>query len=272
MLGHIIEEDRAFRWPRTVEHWVKLVLIRHIVLEGSTVCMLTSTEVEKEEVMKLFEEVPNVRVEVVRWNTLESPSREPVHAAGAFVAICCFSELEKVLVNDQELDKLLTFISHSLCPGGYFFGTITDSVSIWTYAQKEVERREVQKRRGQVSSDDIYIREPLFNLYFPDRDLFKPLGTTYVVQYKSKIKDFDQRREYLVHFPTLLDAAKKHGLRMVEMSNFQDFWDEHRKLSHDLLKKAIRKEFVDEAFAGSMNADEFGVLALLSTLVFIMAG
>jgi hypothetical protein len=46
------------------------------------------------------------------------------------------------------------------------------------------------------------------------------------------MREMEDRKQYLVHFPTLLQLAKKLQLEMVEVVNFIDFYEDHKK-SHE---------------------------------------
>jgi len=46
------------------------------------------------------------------------------------------------------------------------------------------------------------------------------------------MREMKDRNEYLVHFPSLLGLAKKLRLEMIEIVNFIDFYEDHRK-SHE---------------------------------------
>ena len=50
-------------------------------------------------------------------------------------------------------------------------------------------------------------------------------GTSYVNREKGR----DDKIEYLVHFPTLLQLARKVGLEMVDISNFLNFYEDYKK-------------------------------------------
>jgi hypothetical protein len=46
------------------------------------------------------------------------------------------------------------------------------------------------------------------------------------------MREMEDRTQYLVHFPTLLQLARKLQLEMVEIVNFIDFYEDHKK-SHE---------------------------------------
>ena len=50
--------------------------------------------------------------------------------------------------------------------------------------------------------------------------------------YTHRMREMEDRKQYLVHFPTLLQLAKKLQLEMVEVVNFIDFYEDHKK-SHE---------------------------------------
>lgn len=166
---------------------------------------------------------------------------------------------------DLQLRSVLKFVSEVLSPGGYFFGTTTDSAAIWTLAQKEITHRESHKRRGYSLSNEVRVKAKLFEVELPDGDNIKTVGTAYNVRYRNQLQ---KDSGYLVHFPTLVERAKEVGLRMVEIANFREFWDEHRKTSQDLLSTIIAKEF-PSGDVPPLSSHDLEVFSLFCTFVFI---
>uniref|UniRef100_A0A453CGQ4 mRNA (guanine-N(7))-methyltransferase n=2 Tax=Aegilops tauschii subsp. strangulata TaxID=200361 RepID=A0A453CGQ4_AEGTS len=53
--------------------------------------------------------------------------------------VCCMQNLQLCFESEEHAKKLLNNVSSLLKPGGYFFGIIPDSSTIWTKYQKNVE-------------------------------------------------------------------------------------------------------------------------------------
>ena len=173
-----------------------------------------------------------------------------------------------MIKGETQMRALLCFVADVLRPGGYFFGTTTASGAIWTLAQKEITHRESQKRRGHPLSKDVRVKMKLFELRLPGGDNLQPIGTEYLIRYRSVAPSTQPEAEFLVHFPTLVEQAKDVGLRMLSITNFRDFWEDHRKTSNDLLRALLSAEFThgDPPLLASQDID---LISLFCTFIFI---
>lgn len=184
-----------------------------------------------------------------------------------YAEVACFRDLQSIVQSGAELGRLLGFVAQVLVPGGFFFGTVTDSAAIWTLAQKEIEVRESQKRRGYLYTDDIRLSRRLFELRLPEGENFRLIGSPCEIRYRHAERTSRRSSEFLVHFATLVDAAREVGLRVVQADNLRELWDHHRKLCHDLLEHALADEFASRPLP--FSPEDYEALGLLSSFVFM---
>mmetsp|Transcript_1286 Transcript_1286/g.2006 ORF Transcript_1286/g.2006 Transcript_1286/m.2006 type:complete len:107 (-) Transcript_1286:432-752(-) len=102
-------------------------------------------------------------------------------------------------------------------------------------------------------------------MYLPSGENFKNFGTECVIRYKNDGAAFlVEKTEYLVHFPTLVEMAKESDLQMLQIDNFREFYEDHRKVSQDLLNSVL-SDFQVEA----PTAHAYEVISLLTTFTFL---
>lgn len=140
-----------------------------------------------------------------------------------FDVVACFDGMQNSFVAEEQVRSFLWSATSRLRDGGYFIGLLPDSSAIWCKAQKEAQKEGSAKIRGK-----------LFTFSFDD-DLnnFKPFGTSYTRHIQGETSD---PTEYMVHFPTLLQIAKQFHLEMIEITNFQEFYEDYKANFSTLLK------------------------------------
>lgn len=125
----------------------------------------------------------------------------------------CFESL-------PQAECMLRNASESLRPGGYFIGTMPDAADIM---------RRVQKNDGTSTGNDIFKIELQFD---PTKGC--PL---FGAKYNFHLEGVVDCPEFLVHFPTLIDLAKKFDLHLVYKERFEDYFEKKREEGKNLLQK-----------------------------------
>jgi len=268
MLSHIDGNALALNWSKAVEQWTVRLLVKHLVRDCESVLVVSlDGEVDESDIRPLFQGIEKAKVQIVNWRRDGPPYVADTFDVGSFSAVCTFSNLQQIFESIPRVDAFLDFASSALRVGGYLFGTTTDSSALWTLAQKEIEIRGNQKRRRHsgVFKDDIRVGKGLFEMYLPSGENFKNFGTECVIRYKNDGAAFlVEKTEYLVHFPTLVEMAKESDLQMLQIDNFREFYEDHRKVSQDLLNSVL-SDFQVEA----PTAHAYEVISLLTTFTFL---
>lgn len=137
----------------------------------------------------------------------------------SFDVVVCFDGMQNSFASEETAELFLRSATCRLREGGYFLGFLPDSSAIWSKAAKVNSKGDEAPKFG----GDLYKIE--FN---DDLSRFQPFGTSYT----HRMREMEDRKQYLVHFPTLLQLARKLQLEMVEVVNFIDFYEDHKK-SHE---------------------------------------
>jgi len=147
-----------------------------------------------------------------------------------------------------------------LKPEGFFFGgflftlyqpnrsVVPDSSILWYRAVKNALENQIP-----------YIQTLMYSAFFYSKD-FSTFGT----KFQLGLADGTFETDYLVHFPTLLRLAKKHGLEMIEITNFLEFFEDHNKAFDHYLKKLN----VLEKDKKSLNPGQAEIIGLFTMFVF----
>uniref|UniRef100_A0A453CGV0 mRNA (guanine-N(7))-methyltransferase n=1 Tax=Aegilops tauschii subsp. strangulata TaxID=200361 RepID=A0A453CGV0_AEGTS len=113
-------------------------------------------------------------------------------------------------------------VSSLLKPGGYFFGIIPDSSTIWTKYQKNVEASHNKGLKVVPNS----IRSDNYTITFEiEEEKFPFFGKKYQLKFANEAM-FENH--CLVHFPSLMRLAREAGLEYVEIQNLTEFYDDNR--------------------------------------------
>ena len=183
---------------------------------------------------------------------MEDLSHELMKDMESFDSVSCLQEhLDMHLFEStSSLVNSLRHIYNLLKPGGYFFGMIFDGSEIWNKCLKAVNG--VVTTQGGLATVNMYpdeLKKPDYSREFTN------------VKYEIKIDTPSPLTCYLPHFPTLIAEARKLGLEMIEITNCNEFLEDH-KLSHPDLMPDIGT--AKNAMAGPQRE----VLALYCIFVF----
>ncbi|EGC30726.1 hypothetical protein DICPUDRAFT_89950 [Dictyostelium purpureum] len=137
-----------------------------------------------------------------------------------FDVVSCFNGVQNSFSSAQDAEQLIKNVSVLLKDGGFFFGIIPDSSSIWYRSQK-------------VSSGFPGVKSALYTIEFNSE-----ISNFFGCKYKLTLKDGSIIEENLIHFPSFINICKKYNLTLVEAINFTDFYDENKKTYEKLLKNS----------------------------------
>ncbi|XP_018331588.1 mRNA cap guanine-N7 methyltransferase [Agrilus planipennis] len=107
----------------------------------------------------------------------------------------------------KQAECMLHNAAECLSAGGYFIGTILDSNHLLVRARKKKSNR-FGNGVYQVQMDFDINKPPLFG-----------------AKYHFYLDGVVDCPEFLIHFPTFVKLAKKYGLKLIEKSNFYDFYE-----------------------------------------------
>lgn len=112
----------------------------------------------------------------------------------------CFESIEQA-------DCMLKNITNRLRPGGYFVGTTTDANDI------------VARSRASKASNSVYSIS--FDPPLTDEEPPPIFGA----KYNFHLEGVVDCPEFLVHFPTLVELAEKHGLMLICQRRFDSYFN-----------------------------------------------
>ncbi|KAK4754549.1 hypothetical protein SAY87_002653 [Trapa incisa] len=177
--------------------------------------------------------------------------------------VCCLQHLQLCLETEDKARKLLHNVSSLLKPGGYFFGIVPDSSTIWAKYQKNVEayhNRSGSLKHGIVPS---CIRSECYMITFEiEEEKFPLFGKKYQLKFAG---DTSAETHCLVHFPSLIRLAREAGLEYVEIQNLTEFFDDNRAQFAGMLMSS-GLNLVDTR--GRPLPRSFDVLSLYTTFIF----
>lgn len=173
--------------------------------------------------------------------------------------VCCMQNLQLCFESEEHAKKLLNNVSSLLKPGGYFLGIITDSSTIWTKYQKNVEASHNKGLKAVPNS----IRSENYTITFEiEEEKFPFFGKKYQLKFANEAM-FENH--CLVHFPSLMRLAREAGLEYVEIQNLTEFYDDNRTQFAPMLGNC-GASLVDPR--GKLIARSYDILGLYSTFVF----
>ena len=140
-------------------------------------------------------------------------------------------------------------VSACLSPGGYFIGTTTDSF--------EIVKRLNESNTKTSFGNDVYKVKYLDENGFDAKNV--PLFGAKIDFQLDGVVDCP---EYLLHFPTLVKIAERHGLKLVFKKRFSDFFNQYSQIDDykELLSVIKSLEPYDEENQASLkgkNADDY---------------
>jgi len=167
----------------------------------------------------------------------------------AFDGVCCFNGFQNSFESREKAVMFLQNVAALLKPGGFFFGLLPDSSAIWYKAQR-------------VSNEKPFIKGDLYSIEFESEN-FDFFGTKYNMKIEEAGLLVEQTDEFLVHFPSLIRLANDTGLKMLEITNLQEFYEDYRKNHSDLLKSmnVLNKQ-------GKIDPAQKDVFGLFTTFLF----
>ncbi|KAF3336223.1 mRNA cap guanine-N7 methyltransferase 2 isoform X2 [Carex littledalei] len=177
--------------------------------------------------------------------------------------VCCLHHLELCFESEEKARKLVQNVSSLLKPGGYFFGIVPDSSTIWTKYQKNVE---ASLHKGGGTKSNIlpnYIRSENYVITFEvEEDKFPSFGKRYQLKFANEASFHSH---CLVHFPSLIRLAREAGLEYIEIQNLTEFYDDNRAQFAGLLSN-YAPNLLDPR--GKLLPRSFDILGLYSIFVF----
>ncbi|KAK1263339.1 mRNA cap guanine-N7 methyltransferase 2 [Acorus gramineus] len=177
--------------------------------------------------------------------------------------VCCLQHLQLCFESEERVKSLLHNVSSLLRPGGYFFGIIPDSSTIWTKYQKNVEASHNRAGGMKPSTVPNCIRSENYVITFEtEEEKFPLFGKRYQLKFTN---DVTSEIHFLVHFPSLIRWARESGLEYVEIQNLTEFYDDNRAQFAGMLSR-FGANFVDPR--GRLLPRSFDVLGLYSTFIF----
>eukprot|EP00727_Mastigamoeba_balamuthi_P001399 m51a1_g11256 putative mrna capping (332) ;mRNA; f:58617-60185 len=170
-----------------------------------------------------------------------------VDPAVRFDLVSCQFALHYSFASEEDAHGLLANVSARLKPGGYFVGTTADANALYKKLMKAPE---------------LEFGNSVYHVRFESKarpDRFGPRA-----RYWFRLADaVDDLPEYLVHFETLQEIARKHGLSCVR--EFTHKFPEFYRRYHDA-------ELAARMHVSPLNPDEEEVASLYITFVFQKKG
>ncbi|CAN8254691.1 unnamed protein product [Cochlearia groenlandica] len=177
--------------------------------------------------------------------------------------VSCWRHLQLCFETEESARRLLTNVACLLKPGGYFFGLIPDSSTIWAKYQKNVEAYHNRSGGTKPNVFPNYIRSESYMITFElEEEKFPLFGKRYQLKFSG---DNASEDHCLVHFPSLIRLAREAGLEYVEIQSLTDFYDDNRAQFASLLMNA-GPNFVDPR--GKLLPRAFDLLGLYATFIF----
>jgi len=238
---------------RGVEHWVRHVLLQLYAQPGTTACEMPCVRGSEfgnfqRARISLYVGVDpsgqNLDEAKKRWKAKNEPfpadfvKLDPTQnnikekVTQQFALISCPGRLQQTWSDGPRAFNYLHNVATSLQDGGYFIGWTLDSSVIWTKAQKLRERTKSDGKRNKQR--DLYVAQ-LYSIDFgrSKSSHFSTFGSKCTLQ----LTDCSPTSHFLVHFPTLIRMARRCGLDLVDITNFGDFYRDHRQLFGNALAK-----------------------------------
>mmetsp|Transcript_18383 Transcript_18383/g.51883 ORF Transcript_18383/g.51883 Transcript_18383/m.51883 type:complete len:326 (+) Transcript_18383:41-1018(+) len=159
-------------------------------------------------------------------------SEQAVKAIGTanskYQLVASFHGLDDAFMSQATAEAAVSAVSTRLQIGGYFFGCIPDSSTIWYRGQKgDMHSRELKS-----------FSDKLFKVNFdrvPD-DADSVFGHRFSIKYA----DGQVKNHVLVHIPTFIKLCHKVGLQVIAIDNYRTFYDAHKfPFRHRLLEMGV---------------------------------
>lgn len=239
---------------RGLEQWVRNVLISLYVEQGSSLCevlcgpgadlgKLQRAGIEQyvgiehvpQCIQKAQQEARKYRfsANIFRMDPSKYCLRDRIEKV--FDSVVCFGRLEHNFSKAMRALNFINNVASILRPGGIFFGFTVDTASVWEKAQAKLEEDPTLSSTRDHPSVLLSVECPLFTIEFPKVDkasrrpnrvehMFREYGSLYTL----KLKDGSKSTQFMFHMPSVLKMCEKVGLKCLHMTNFRDFYNEHR--------------------------------------------
>jgi len=166
-----------------------------------------------------------------------------------FNLVSCQFALHYAFESQQQAEQLLHNISCKLQPGGVFIGTIPS-------ANRIVER-------VQVAPDRLKFGNQFYSVQFEEAGKFPLFGAKYTFHLEDAVESVP---EFLVHFETLENLAKKVGLKLEQKSNFADFFKNATKSNLEQLTR------MRSGLTSPISKEHWEIINLYTAFVFRKQG
>jgi len=256
---------------RALEHWIKTVLTSQLIDPGATIlelCCGKGLDTGKWDRAKIGRYVGVDNNQSLlddakeRWLQKHSPFPASFHQINLttqsldaildpglqFDVVVCYKGLSDSCESETALKQFLKNAICRLKEGGFFYGIVADSSAIWCKAQKQTS--------DGVGSTTIL--SDLYSIKFEDTN-FNYFGSKYIL----KLDDTPSEQTYMVHFPSFLQFMNELGFDMIEITNFNDIYEDYKRTYHQYLKSlnAFDKK-------GKLHTDQMEILGLYAAFIF----
>lgn len=148
----------------------------------------------------------------------------------------------KLFFSSDDLLNILGNISSLLKPGAFWTGICFDSSEIWLRIVKNPLKPSFSTQNGLIKVElknisKLFPQDPL--IYYPESSLgtewlssSQTFGIDIIVSMENKLDHL-----FLIHFPTLIGALKKVGMKCLSIRNLNEFYDIFKTREEDQLKK-----------------------------------
>jgi mRNA (guanine-N7-)-methyltransferase len=174
------------------------------------------------------------------------PSLEAALPRGLlFHLVSCQFACHYAFASEERAEALLRNVSSRLLPGGVFAGTTADACVL------------VRRLRAAAG---LSFGNAHYSVSFPSQAKHKgfpasasPFGLAYRFSLQEAVDDC---QEYLVHMPTFVAIAARHGLRLISADNFTDLFAAEAPRNRGLLE---RMRVLPETEVGGISEAEWEV-------------
>jgi hypothetical protein len=142
-------------------------------------------------------------------------------------AVLMFRGIGQACGSSTHMNALLEWIGEQLDDGGVFVGLMLDSSAVWTMLNKPAAGSDAPFRRTIRDAHGIWSVDVLSS------DIHR-FGTRIAVGWPSSARKRVEQT-YLVHFSSMIRAARRHHLHLIDMVNVREFYEDHRKHYRELL-------------------------------------
>lgn len=136
-----------------------------------------------------------------------------------------FLKIESCFATEELAKKLMHNVSKCIKNGGYFFGFMMDSSTVWYKAQKALVESKNQ------DDNEIVIENDMYQLVVHSSS-FSKFGTQVTL---SVTGEDEKNVQCLIHFPSFIRIAKEFGFDVICITNLKEFFEDNMRLYSDML-------------------------------------